>query len=204
MQFRQRRAIASQGFTLVEILVVIVIMGLMLAIAIPSIRSVDHRRAMQARELFILDLKQMTRLANDQGQVYALAVRPANETQAFQYQVLAYQARQLQNNSHRGAVAATINSPQSSPDNAAQPPWQPLAYLPVRQLPTQVSFDIRAVTDVSQPLTGRNQDLLDARAPQLIWFGNGEVKPVYIQFYYKNQMLSAPIQVDYMGNIDAE
>lgn len=47
----------QQGFTLIEIMVVIVIMTIMTALVLLNIGGVDQRRAMQAREMFILDLK---------------------------------------------------------------------------------------------------------------------------------------------------
>ena len=38
---------------------------------------------------------------------------------------------------------------------------------------------------------------------KLIWFGNGEAKPVQIQMYYADKAIGAPIQIDYLGKVDA-
>jgi general secretion pathway protein G len=48
----------QQGFTLIEIMVVIVIMTVMASLVVLNIGGIDQRKAMQARELFILDLKE--------------------------------------------------------------------------------------------------------------------------------------------------
>lgn len=40
------------------------------------------------------------------------------------------------------------------------------------------------------------------KAPQLIWFGNGEVKPVRIQFYYEQKPIGHELQLDHLGKVD--
>ena len=54
--------------------------------------------------------------------------------------------------------------------------------------------------DVSQ---ARNDDLTQENAPKLIWLGNGEAKPVRIQFYYANEPVGAEIEIDHLGKINA-
>ena len=51
----------QQGFTLIEIMVVIVIMTVMASLVVLNIGGIDQREAMQARELFILDLKRINK-----------------------------------------------------------------------------------------------------------------------------------------------
>ena len=48
------------------------------------------------------------------------------------------------------------------------------------------------------------EDLLGGKAPQLIWFGNGEVKPVRIQFYYQQQAIGNEFELDHLGKINEE
>ena len=45
-----------RGFTLIELMVVIVIMAIMASLVLMNIGGVDQRKAMQAREVFLLDL----------------------------------------------------------------------------------------------------------------------------------------------------
>lgn len=59
----------QQGFTLIEIMVVIVIMTIMTSLVVLNIGGVDQRRAMQAREMFILDLKKINKESTDQAKV---------------------------------------------------------------------------------------------------------------------------------------
>ena len=49
-----------------------------------------------------------------------------------------------------------------------------------------------------------NQDLLGGKAPQLIWFGNGEVKPVRIQFYYQQQAIGHALELDHLGKVNED
>ena len=61
-----------RGFTLIELMVVIVIMAIMASLILTNINGIDQRKAMQAREVFILDLHQINREANDQARILAL------------------------------------------------------------------------------------------------------------------------------------
>ena len=49
----------------------------------------------------------------------------------------------------------------------------------------------------------KNSELLQDNAPQLIFLGNGEVKPVRIQFYLDSQPLGEEINIDHLGHINA-
>ncbi|WP_143225272.1 type II secretion system protein, partial [Acinetobacter baumannii] len=48
---------SQKGFTLIEVMVVIVIMTIMTSLVVLNIGGVDQKKAMQARELFLLDLQ---------------------------------------------------------------------------------------------------------------------------------------------------
>ena len=70
--------------------------------------------------------------------------------------------------------------------------------------------EVKAVEKVSlqiQPLDQRyenaqNRDLTMQDAPKLIWLGNGEVKPVRIQFYLDNNEVGSAIEIDHLGKIN--
>ncbi len=70
----------------------------------------------------------------------------------------------------------------------------------MRSLPTNVSFQIRPVDYDYRAAS--NQDLVGQQAPQLVWLGNGEVKPVRIQFYSAQTPVGAEIEVDHLGKIN--
>ena len=48
----------------------------------------------------------------------------------------------------------------------------------------------------------QNRDLTQVNSPQLIWLGNGEVKPVRIQFFLEDREVGSAIEVDHLGKIN--
>ncbi len=52
---------SQKGFTLIEVMVVIVIMTIMTSLVVLNIGGVDQKKAMQARELFLLDLQKINK-----------------------------------------------------------------------------------------------------------------------------------------------
>ncbi|WP_000841380.1 type II secretion system protein, partial [Acinetobacter baumannii] len=63
---------SQKGFTLIEVMVVIVIMTIMTSLVVLNIGGVDQKKAMQARELFLLDLQKINKESIDQSRVLAL------------------------------------------------------------------------------------------------------------------------------------
>ncbi len=61
--------------------------------------------------------------------------------------------------------------------------WQNYKDFETQVLPENVSFTIQPLDQ--QYENANNDDLLNTNAPKLIWLGNGEVKPVRIQFYFE-------------------
>lgn len=165
----------ARGFTLVEVMVVIVVMGILASLLLMNISGVDRRQAMQARELLITDLKAIQRLATEQGQVLAFDLRPQHN--AMQYQLLQYQAQQT--------------------EQAKK--WQTFELFDIRTLAPEMSLDITPI-EQNYP-NANNLELIGAQAPKLIWLGNGEAKPVRIQAYWQDQAIGAEIEIDYLGKV---
>ncbi|ENX59945.1 hypothetical protein F885_02137 [Acinetobacter higginsii] len=174
---------SQKAFTLIEIMVVIVIMTIMASLVVLNIGGVDQRRAMQAREMFILDLKKINKEATDQAKVFALNTQNATDVAPFSYNLFEYhdQSREQIQQADRT--------------------WQLYKEFKTRQLPDHVSFSIQSL-DTATYNKAKHEDLLGGRAPQLIWFGNGEVKPVRIQFYYEQKPIGHELQLDHLGKID--
>ncbi len=86
----------QQGFTLIEIMVVIVIMTVMASLVVLNIGGIDQRKAMQARELFILDLKRINKESADQSKVFALNFQNATDVSPFTYNLFEYHDQSLQ------------------------------------------------------------------------------------------------------------
>ncbi|WP_151775893.1 pilus assembly FimT family protein [Acinetobacter colistiniresistens] len=173
----------QKAFTLIEVMVVIVIMAIMASLVVLNIGGVDQRRAMQAREMFILDLKKINKEATDQAKVFALNTQNATDFAPFSYNLFEYhdQSREQIQQADRT--------------------WQLYKEFKTRQLPDRVSFSIQSL-DTANYSKAKNEDLLGGKTPQLIWFGNGEVKPVRIQFYYEQQPIGHELELDHLGKID--
>ncbi|MFV5425758.1 type II secretion system protein [Acinetobacter towneri] len=172
-----------RGFTLIELMVVIVIMAIMASLVLMNIGGVDQRKAMQAREVFLLDLRTLNREANDQARIFALNLHQATDVSAARYDVLEYQPYATEQ--------------QLSLQNNQK--WQNYGEFKSRTLPEQVSIQILSL-EQSYP-NANNSELLQGNAPALIWLGNGEAKPVRIQFYLEQRPVGAEIEVDHLGKI---
>src|SRR5690606_25321140 len=118
---------AVRGFTLIELMAVTVIMGIMASLVLLNTSGVDQRKAMQAREILLLDLQRVMREANDQSSILALDMQPATRVPQ-----LRYGRRQ-----HRAAA-------QTQP-NLQSDKWQSYTELTLRTLPDHVSLRVQAL-----------------------------------------------------------
>ncbi|MDN5677086.1 MAG: type II secretion system GspH family protein [Acinetobacter sp.] len=187
---KQKPPSRIQGFTLVELMVVIVIMAIMASLVMLNINGVDQRKAAQARDFFIMDVQKIAREANDQARVLALEIYPATDVADFSYAVVEYKNPQL-----------IMQAEQQNNVMLNHQKWQKYNEFPQQMLAKNVSFAVQSLDyDVSQ---AQNDDLTQENAPKLIWLGNGEAKPVRIQFYYANEPVGAEIEIDHLGKINA-
>lgn len=179
-------ASSIRGFTLIELMVVIVIMAIMASLILTNINGVDQRKAMQAREVFIMDLRRINREANDQARIFALDVQTATDVSPFRYSVVEYLVPSLQ---------ATQNSVLNQNKK-----WQDYSEFEKRALPDHVSVKVQSLDHRYE--NANNDDLLNANAPKLLWLGNGEAKPVRIQFYFEQRPIGEEIEIDHLGKIN--
>ena len=177
-----------KGFTLIEVMVVIVIISVVASLIVMNVDGLDQRKAMQAREMLLLDLKQISRDANDQSRIYALDLQNATDVAEAQYGIVEYIPIKKDTEQRVRVI-----------DNT---PWKAVNEFQKRTLPDQVSFSIQE--EDHQFKNANNTDLLGNNAPKLIWFGNGEAKPVTIQMYYQQKPVGEVIRVDYLGKVDEE
>ena len=177
---------SQKGFTLVELMVVIVIVSIVASLILVNMDSIDHRKVMQAREVLIMDLQRVARESQDQSKILALSLNPSIENNNYQYKIVEY-----------------IPFEKSSKKPLIQLDQQWLFYkeFKARELPNDVYVQITPTQYIFE--NAGNQDLLNDRAPKLIWLGNGEVKPVTIQFYHRHKPIGAEIKIDYLGKIHA-
>lgn len=198
--------LSNKGFTLVEVLVVIVVISIVTSLIVLNIDSIAQRKAMLARDTLMLDIQRIGRESADQSQVLALDVLNATDVAPMRYQVIQYNANNATEPSLQNNTESTIRN------SSGTAKWQILDTFKLRELPDQVSIRIASTDNSQQNANGVNRarsaqmtEFFATAAPQLIWFGNGEVKPVTIQFFSGNNAIGTPIVVDYLGNIaDAE
>ena len=81
-------------------------------------------------------------------------------------------------------------------------PWKDVQNFDLRSLPERVSFVVQS--QEHRFVNANNADLLGNNAPKVIWFGNGEAKPVKIQMYYDQKPIGALIDLDYLGKVTDE
>ena len=125
---------AVRGFTLIELMVVIVIMGIMASLVLLNTSGVDQRKAMQAREILLMDLQRVLREANDQSRILALDVQTATDVTPFRYGIIEYR------------------SAEQSGQNLQNEKWQSYADFKLRSLPDHVSFQIQTLSSSVLPM----------------------------------------------------
>lgn len=175
-----------RGFTLIELMVVIVIIGIMASLVLMNIGGVDQRRAMQAREVFLMDLQKISREANDQARILALRTQSASDVANFNYSIQEYFSAHQQQQ-QQGFFEQNKK-------------WQAYPEFETRVLPDHVSLQIQALDQ--NYTNAQNKDLINHDAPKLIWLGNGEVKPVRIQFFLDDRAVGEEINIDHLGKIN--
>ena len=184
------RPVAQQGgFTLIEVMLVIVIMAIMAGLIVMNVQGVEHRRILQAREVLLIDLQKIRLEAMDQGRILGLVALPATDVAPAGYQVVEY--RRLQTNT---ASTVFMNDPNST---ASRYQWQVAEDFSSQQLPEGSYLTIQMLDH------GLNMDALKTQQnqtlPQLIWLGNGEVIPASLQLATQQQTIGEPIELNRLG-----
>lgn len=170
----------EKGFTLIEVMLVIVIMSIMVSLVVLNVSGIDQRKAMQARDVFRLDVQKIRNASADQGRILGLRIEPATDVQSARYVVMEYKITTTQDHSR----IAT---------------WQAAQDFQSKTLPddSDIKIEYLQATEPLNPLQQQTQQPL----PQMIWLGNGEAIPVRIQFYFQRQPLGDALQLNQQGLI---
>lgn len=193
---KSRNRQKQRGFTLIEVMLVIVIMSIFAALVVVSVSGVEQRKLMQQRDQLINDLNVVRLESSDQARVYALMTTSATATAPAGYFFAEYQLPEQ-------ADPATLSTqPQNSTraNNATQKPlWQPVDGFKARTLEEGAMLQIRSMDN--SPQVSGPEGLLGRQSPDLIWFGNGEVKPARLQIIFNNQPIGNPIYINTTGMV---
>ena len=176
----------QQGFTLIEIMLVIAIMSIFAALVVVSISGVEQRRLMQQRDQLVNDLNVVRLESNDQARVYALMTTSANATQPAGYFFAEYDLMQSKSEQDSRAVEK-------------KPLWQAVEAFKTRQFSDGAFLQIRSMENSTQ--TGAPEGLLDQNSPDLIWFGNGEAKPARLQIIFNEKPIGSPVYINSIGMV---
>lgn len=177
---------SQHGFTLIEIMLVIAIMSIFAALVVVSISGVEQRRLMQQRDQLINDLNILRLESNDQARVYALMTTTASATEPAGYFFAEYNLAQAQ-------------AGQDSRNVEKKPLWKAVDAFKTREFSDGAFLQVRSMENNNQ--IGAPEGLLDQRSPDLIWFGNGESKPVRLQIIFNDMPVGSPVYVNSIGMV---
>lgn len=193
---KSRNRQKQRGFTLIEVMLVIVIMSIFAALVVVSVSGVEQRKLMQQRDQLINDLNVVRLESSDQARVYALMTTSVTATAPAGYFFAEYQLPE------QADPAMLSTQPQNSAraNNATQKPlWQPVDGFKARTLEEGAMLQIRSMDN--SPQVNGSEGLLGRQSPDLIWFGNGEVKPARLQIIFNNQPIGNPIYINTTGMV---
>lgn len=198
-QFLYPKQCRQQGFTLIEVMVVIVIMGIVVSLIVINIQGVDQRRTMQVKDQFALELQKIARESVDQAKVLGLKVYPATDVRDAQYEV--FELATVQDVTLQNPLLAAMPS-------QARYTWQPSPLFRKGELPAHVNIVIEQAQQTGHSSHQFNLRAASTQLPlqemQMLWLGNGEVQASTIHFYYAQQSIGSPLHVDYLGRVQDE
>lgn len=180
----------KNGFTLIEVMLVIAIMAIMASLVVMNLQGVEQRKVMQAKDLLILDLQKIRLEANDQGRILGIVALAATDVAAAGYQVVEY-VPEVSNT----ALAINDLQPQVLEQTRSYR-WQVAEDFQQKKLPDQSHLSIEML-DSPQQLDRLKQN--QKTLPQAIWLGNGEVIPARFQLYQQQNAIGDAIELNRLG-----
>lgn len=175
------RDLSQQGFTLIELMLVIVIIGIFAAMVSLSVGGEGERRLLLLRERLVDNLAIIQLESLDQGRLLALQPIMQQAEQSAGYQVVGFEP---------------------SAEEVAKR-WPVAAEFTVQPFPDRVRLQITPLQSrqAARPPTRDAKIWQEGSTPQLIWFGNGEATPVRLQLLKDQQPIGAPLYVNAAGQV---
>ncbi len=172
----------QQGFTLIEVMVVVVIVSILAAMIGMSVGGSDTRRILQERDQ-LLDSIALIRLESvDQGRMLGLVPLLQTATDPARYVVVQFDP--LEKNIDKR--------------------WQIAPDFKIHDLPSGVNLTITVLQVAARANQSTALDRLksdSALSPKMIWFGNGEATATRMQLSQDGQPVGDAIEVTALGRV---
>lgn len=175
---------AQQGFTLIEVMLVVLIAGVFAAMVSLSVGGSETRRFLQEREQLVNSISVVRLESEDQGRMLGLLAVDQTATEPARYVVMQFDP----------------NDPNKDKR------WKPAAGFKVHPLPTGVILTVSPVQDNSRqtPSAPLNDITSSILSPKLIWFGNGEATAARLQLSQEGQPIGDAVEVTTLGRVKKE
>lgn len=171
----------EQGFTLIEVMLVVLIAGVFAAMVSLSVGGSETRRVMQEREQLIDSIAVIRLESQDQGRMLGLLALDQTATDPARYVVMQFDPN----------------------DPNKEKRWKPAEDFKVHALPTGVILTVTPLQDNTRqtPSARMNDMTASVLSPKLIWFGNGEATAVRLQLLQEGQPIGDAIEVTSLGRV---
>ena len=174
----------QQGFTLIEVMLVVLIAGIFAAMVSLSVGGSDTRKVLQEREQLVNSIAVIRLESQDQNRMLGLLTLDQTATDPARYIVMQFDPTEANKDKR----------------------WKPAEGFKVHSLPTGVVLDVTPLQDnTRQTPSARLNDITSSvLSPKLIWFGNGEATAVRLQLLQEGQPVGDAVEVTTIGRVKKE
>jgi len=176
------RARLQHGFTLIELMIVIVIVAILAAMVALSVDGSDNRKIMQEREQLQDAIAEIRLESVDQGRMLGLVPLLQTATDPARYVVVQFDP--LETNKDKR--------------------WHLTNDFKIHDLPKGVELSIAPLQNSTRQnqATALERFKVDSELnPQMIWFGNGEATAARLQLSRDGQPIGEAIEVTTLGRV---
>jgi type II secretion system protein H len=180
--FRQSNALKrQQGFTLIEVMLVVLIAGIFAAMVSLSVGGSDTRKVLQEREQLVDSIAVIRLESQDQSRMLGLLALDQTATDPARYLVMQFDPTEANKDKR----------------------WKPAEGFKVHPLPTGVILTVTPLQDNTRqtPSARLNDITASLLSPKLIWFGNGEATAVRLQLLQDGQPVGDAVEVTSLGRV---
>ncbi len=176
------RARLQRGFTLIELMIVIVIIAILASLVALSVNGSDTRKVMQEREQLQDSIAEIRLESVDQGRMLGLVPLLQTSTDPARYVVVQFDPLEKDKDKR----------------------WKLASDFKVHDLPSGVELSITLLQNnirQNQSTALERFKVDSALNPQMIWFGNGEATAARMQLSKDGQAIGDAVEVTTLGRV---